>query len=64
MTKTQENYSIYNIKKGDSLASVAAFFEKTQQEIKGFHNIFCEHDELIVFDFPDHLTYPPEQVHI
>ena len=54
--KTQEKFSIYKIKKGDTLASVAAFFEKRQQEIKGFHNIFCEHEELIVFDFPDHLT--------
>lgn len=55
MTKSQEKFSIYKIKKGDTLASVATFFEKTQQEIKGFHNLFCEHDEFIVFDFPDHL---------
>ncbi|WP_309609196.1 hypothetical protein [Flavobacterium sp.] len=50
--KPQEKFSIYDIKEGDTLASLATFFEKTQQEIKGFHNIFCEHEELIVFDFP------------
>ena len=55
MTKEKENYSIYNIKKEDTLASVATFFEKTQQEIKGFHNIFCTSEEYIVFDLPDHL---------
>ncbi|WP_310554725.1 hypothetical protein [Flavobacterium sp.] len=52
MPLQQEKYSIYALKKGDTLASVATYFEKTQQEIKGFHNIFCEHSALIVYDFP------------
>ena len=56
MTKQpKEQFSVYTIKKGDTLESVASFFEKTQQEIKGFHNIFCKHEDYIVFDFPENL---------
>lgn len=50
--QSKEKFSTYKIKKGDTLASVATSFEKTQQEIKGFHNIFCEREQYIVFDFP------------
>jgi hypothetical protein len=54
--KTPDKFAVYTIKKGDTLATVAAFFEKSQQEIKGFHNVFCEEDDLIVIDFPKSLT--------
>ena len=51
----KKQFSTYAVKKGDTLESVASFFEKTQQEIKGFHNIFCKQEDYIVFDFPENL---------
>jgi hypothetical protein len=62
---TKKDYSIYKIKKGDTLASVAAYFEKTQQEIKGYHNLFCIYELYIHNDFPEDLKelYVYPQLH-
>ena len=48
-------YKKYRLKKGDTLSGVASILGKPVQEIKNFHNIFCEHEEVIVFDFPETL---------
>jgi hypothetical protein len=53
--KNQKQYSVYDIKKGDTLESIVAFFEKSKQEIVGFHNIYAKQDDLIVMDLPIHL---------
>ncbi len=51
----QKQYSVYDIKKGDTLESIATFFEKSKQEIVGFHNIYAKQDDLIGMELPTHL---------
>ncbi|WP_395075661.1 hypothetical protein [Flavobacterium sp.] len=53
----EAKYKIYSIKKNDTLKSIALVFEKTQQEIKNFHNLFCAEKELIINDFPPTLQH-------
>ena len=51
----QKQYSVYDIKKEDTLESIVAFFEKSKQEIVGFHNIYAKQDDLIGMELPSHL---------
>jgi hypothetical protein len=51
----QKQYSVYDIKKGDTLERIATFFEKSKQEIVGFHNIYAKQDDLIGMELPSHL---------
>ncbi len=62
---SKEDYSIYKLKKGDTLASVAVYFEKTQDEIKGYHNLFFPYEQHIISDFPENLSqlYVYPQLH-
>lgn len=53
----QKQYSIYNIKNNDTLESIVAFFEKSKQEIVGFHNIYAKQDDLIGMELPTHLQH-------
>jgi len=46
-------YKKYKIKKGDTLASVSNILGKPTQEVKNFHNIFCDHENFIILDFPE-----------
>ena len=46
-------YKKYKIKEGDTLASISKLLGKPTLEVKNFHNIFCDHDNFIVLDFPD-----------
>jgi hypothetical protein len=48
----KQKYKTYKIKPTDTLGIVAKGFQKTKQEIKEFHNIFCSHEEIIKKDFP------------
>ncbi len=51
----QKQYSVYDIKKEDTLERIATFFEKSKQEIVGFHNIYAKQDDLIGMELPTHL---------
>ena len=51
----QKQYSVYDIKKEDTLEGIVAFFEKSKQEIVGFHNIYAKQDDLIGMELPSHL---------
>ena len=53
----EDKYKVYSVKKGDTLKSVATVFGKTLQEIKSFHNLFCDEKDLIVKCFPETLEY-------
>jgi hypothetical protein len=53
----QKQYSVYDIKKEDTLESIVAFFEKSKQEIVGFHNIYAKQDDLIGMELPSHLQH-------
>ena len=53
----EPKFKIYAIKEGDTLKSIATVFCKTQQEIKNFHNLFCEEKDFIYEDFPVRLEY-------
>ncbi|WP_296145339.1 hypothetical protein [uncultured Flavobacterium sp.] len=48
-------YKKYKIKEGDSLESISKILGKPTLEVKNFHNIFCDHDNFIVLDFPKDL---------
>jgi hypothetical protein len=47
----------YKIRKGDTLESVAKALEIEAQELRRYHNIYCEISDLIEADFKSHLEY-------
>ena len=55
----------YKIRKGDTLESVANALGIEAQELRRYHNIYCEISDLIEADFKSHLEYlilAPEKI--
>jgi hypothetical protein len=50
-------HSIYTIQKGDTLQSVAHKLGIDAQELRRYHNIYCELPDLIEADFKSYLEY-------
>lgn len=48
-------YKKYKIKKGDTLQSISKILEKSEHEVKSFHNVFCDNDSYIGNQFPSNL---------
>lgn len=51
----ESKHKIYTIQKGDTLQSVAKQLNLTPEEIKAYHNIYCELPDLIGYDFSSNL---------
>ncbi len=50
-----EKYRIHALKTGDTIVSVALELGISILELRGFHNIYCENQDTIGYDFPDHI---------
>ncbi|WP_169051725.1 LysM domain-containing protein [Flavobacterium sp. H122] len=51
----ESKHKIYTIQKGDTLQSVAKQLNLTPEEIREYHNIYCELPDLIGYDFSHNL---------
>lgn len=51
----ESKHKIYTIQKGDTLQSVAKQLNLTPEEIRAYHNIYCELPDLIGYDFSNNL---------
>ncbi|MCL9806795.1 LysM peptidoglycan-binding domain-containing protein [Flavobacterium amniphilum] len=51
----ESKHKIYTIQKGDTLQSVAKQLNLTTEEIRAYHNIYCELPDLIGYDFSNNL---------
>lgn len=54
---SRSKHLTYKIRKGDTLESVAKVLEIKAQELRRYHNIYCEISDLIEADFKSHLEY-------
>ncbi|MXO05611.1 LysM peptidoglycan-binding domain-containing protein [Flavobacterium sp. HBTb2-11-1] len=52
-----DKFHIYKIKKGDTLESVARDLGMDAQELRRYHNMYCEIPDLIEADFKSYLEY-------
>ncbi len=52
-----DKFRIYKIKKGDTLESVARDLGIDAQELRRYHNMYCEIPDLIEADFKSYLEY-------
>ena len=62
---SHSKHLFYKIRKGDTLESVAKALEIEAQELRRYHNIYCEISDLIEADFKRHLEYlilAPEKI--
>ena len=50
-----DKHRTYKIRKGDTLQSVADALGIDAQELRRYHNIYCELPDLIEADFKSHL---------
>ena len=54
---SRSKHLTYKIRKGDTLESVANELGLEAQELRRYHNIYCEISDLIEADFKSHLEY-------